>query len=213
MIRPFGTGEFLYILSGVQWTVLLSLMAFVGGGVLGLFLALARTSPWPLLRSLVAGYVSFFQGTPLLVQLFVIYFGVEFLSVDLDVWTAMALGLTLNAGAFLSEIWRGGIQSLPRGQIEASTALGLGYVARMRFVVLPQALRLTLPATTGYLIQLIKGTSLAGVIGLIELTRSGQVISNATYQPMIVYGIVGALYFAICWPLSILEGHLSRKIA
>lgn len=211
MIRPFGVNEFLFILSGAQWTIVLSLTAFIGGGVLGILLALARTSGWSALRSFVAGYVAVFQGTPLLMQLFVIYFGIEFLNFELDVWSAMAIGLTLNAGAFLSEIWRGGIQALPVGQSEASTALGLQYWARIRYIVLPQALRITLPATVGYLIQLIKGTSLAGIIGLTELTRSGQIITNATYQPMIVYGIVAALYFLICWPLSLLGARLDRQ--
>lgn len=211
MLRSFDFNAVLYILAGAQWTILLSLAAFVGGGVLGLCLALARTSKWGLLRFIVAGYVSFFQGTPLLVQLFAIYFGVEFLNFEINVWSAMVIGLSLNAGAFLSEIWRGGMQAIPNGQREASIALGLKYWARMRFVILPQALRTTLPATTGYLIQLIKGTSLAGIIGITELTRSGEIISNATYQPLLAYGIVGIFYFLICWPLSLLEESMSRR--
>lgn len=211
MLRSFDFNAVLYILAGAQWTILLSLAAFVGGGVLGLSLALARTSKWGMLRFIVAGYVSFFQGTPLLVQLFAIYFGVEFLNFEINVWSAMVIGLSLNAGAFLSEIWRGGMQAIPNGQREASIALGLKYWARMRFVILPQALRTTLPATTGYLIQLIKGTSLAGIIGITELTRSGEIISNATYQPLLAYGVVGIFYFLICWPLSLLEESMSRR--
>lgn len=213
MLRSFDFNAVLYILAGAQWTILLSLAAFVGGGVLGLVLALARTSKWRLPRFLVAGYVAFFQGTPLLVQLFAIYFGVEFLNFEVNVWTAMVIGLSLNAGAFLSEIWRGGMQAIPNGQSEASIALGLKYWARMRFVILPQALRTTLPATTGYLIQLIKGTSLAGIIGITELTRSGEIISNATYQPLLAYGVVGVFYFSICWPLSMLEESMSRRMS
>src|SRR6202040_2004710 len=110
--------------------------------------------------------------------------------------------LTLHAGAFLGEIWRGGIQAVPRGQTEAADALGLGYADRMRFIVLPQALRLSFAPTVGFLVQLIKGTSLAAIIGFVELSRSAQLVSSTTYKPLIAYGLAGLCYFAICFPLS-----------
>jgi polar amino acid transport system permease protein len=211
MIRAFTLTEFLFLLQGAGATLVLSAMAFLGGGIGGLLVALLRTAPVRTLRVIVAGYIEFFQGTPLLMQLFVCYFGVVFLGLQVSPWTAVAIGLTLNASAFLGEIWRGGIEAVPPGQSEAARALGLGYVARMRHVVLPQAFRLSLAPTVGFLVQLIKGTSLAAIIGFTELSRSGQIISNATYRPLLVFGLVGVIYFVICWPLSVLSGRMERR--
>ena len=165
------------------------------------------------LRGVVAVYIDIFQGTPLLMQLFVTYFGVVFLGFNISAWTAVSIGLTLNASAFLGEIWRGGIEAVPKGQSEAGAALGLRYVNRMRYVVLPQAFKLSLAPTVGYLVQIIKGTSLAAIIGFAELMRAGQIVSNTTYKPLLVYGIVGALYFIICWPLSLLSDLLERRLS
>ncbi len=213
MIRDFTINEFYFILQGGIATLLLSLIAFIGGGLGGLTIALARTCGIRAFRFASAAYIDFFQGTPLLMQLFVVYFGIAFLGFPLNPWVAVAIGLTLNASAFLGEIWRGGIEAVPRGQSEAASALGLGYIHRVRNVVLPQALRLSLAPTVGFMVQLIKGTSLAAIIGFTELSRSGQIISNATYRPLLVFGIVGAIYFVICWPLSLLSGKLERKFS
>jgi polar amino acid transport system permease protein len=119
----------------------------------------------------------------------------------------------LHASAYLGEIWRGSIEAVPKGQIEAAKALGLGYMARTRDVVLPQALRISLPATIGFLVQLIKGTSLAAIVGFTELTRAGSIVSNTVFKPLLVFGIVGALYFGLCWPLSLFGAHLERRFA
>ncbi len=212
MIRDFTINEFYFILNGAGATLLLSLVAFIGGGIGGLLIALARTAPMAWLRNIVAVYIDVFQGTPLLMQLFVTYFGVVFLGFKLSPWTAVAIGLTLNASAFLGEIWRGGIEAVPKGQSEASSALGLRYVNRMRYVVMPQAFKISLAPTVGYLVQLIKGTSLAAIIGFTELMRSGQIVSNATYKPLLVFAIVGGIYFIICWPLSLLSENLERRL-
>ena len=125
--------------------------------------------------------------------------------------TAAAIGLTLYSSAFLGEIWRGCIQAIPRGQWEAAEALGLHYAARMRRVILPQAFKIALPPTVGYMVQVIKGTSLAAIIGFTEITRAGPIINNATFQPLIVFGVVGAIYFALCWPLSLWAGRIERR--
>ncbi len=213
MIGAFTINSFYFLLEGAGQTLLLSLIAFIGGGIGGLLVALARTGPIGFLRGVVAVYIDIFQGTPLLMQLFVTYFGVIFLGFNISAWTAVSIGLTLNASAFLGEIWRGGIEAVPKGQSEAGAALGLRYVNRMRYVVLPQALKLSLAPTVGYLVQIIKGTSLAAIIGFAELMRAGQIVSNTTYKPLLVYGIVGALYFIICWPLSLLSDSLERKLS
>jgi polar amino acid transport system permease protein len=213
MIRDFSTNEFLAIVSGLQATLMLSLLAFAGGGFGGLLVALARTSRPAALRTASAAFIDFFQGTPLLMQLFLVFYGLPVLGYHVNPWVAAGIGLTLHASAFLGEIWRGGIQAVPRGQTEAAHALGLGYVARMRDVVLPQALRLSLAPTVGFLVQLIKGTSLAAVIGFVELSRSAQIISSTTYKPLQAYGLAGLSYFAICFPLSRFSAALERRYA
>ncbi|WP_085940666.1 amino acid ABC transporter permease [Azospirillum sp. B506] len=213
MIRAFGYNEFLFLLSAVQWTLLLSVIAFIGGGIVGLVVALGRTSDVKPLRWLSTGYIQIFQGTPLLMQLFLVFFGATVIGIDMSPWVAAAVGLTLNTSAFLGEIWRGCIQSVPRGQWEAASSLGLRYPGLMRYVILPQAVKVAVPPTVGYLVQVIKGTSLAAIIGFVELTRAGQIVNNATFQPFLVFGIVAAIYFALCWPLSLLSQRLEARYA
>ncbi|WP_377848396.1 amino acid ABC transporter permease [Bosea sp. UC22_33] len=208
-----GTNEFLFLLTGLKWTVLLSLVGFIGGGVFGLAIALMRISGRPLMERITSGYIALFQGTPLLMQLFVVYYGLALVGLKLDAWVAVAIGFTLHASAYLGEIWRGSIEAVPKGQTEAAKALSLNYVSRMRDVVLPQAIRISLPATVGFLVQLIKGTSLAAIVGFTELTRAGNIVSNQIFQPLLVFGVVGILYFLLCWPLSLYGSHLERRMA
>jgi polar amino acid transport system permease protein len=208
-----GANEFLFLLTGLKWTVLLSLVGFVGGGVFGLAIALMRVSGRPLMERITAGYIAVFQGTPLLMQLFVVYYGLALVGLKLDAWVAVAIGFTLHASAYLGEIWRGSIEAVPKGQTEAAKALSLSYVSRMRDVILPQAIRISLPATIGFLVQLIKGTSLAAIVGFTELTRAGNIVSNQIFQPLLVFGVVGILYFLLCWPLSLYGSHLERRMA
>ena len=213
MLRQFGPTEALFILAAARWTIALSAIAFLGGGIGGLAVALARVSPRKWLARLASGFIQVFQGTPLLMQLFLVFFGANAFGLGLNPWFAAAIALTLNASAFLGEIWRGSIQSVPTGQWEAGTALGLHYGRLMRLVILPQAMRVALPPTVGFLVQLIKGTSLAAIIGFTELTRAGQIINNATFRPFLVFGLVAAIYFALCWPLSLLAAWLERRMA
>ncbi len=208
-----GLNEFTFLLMGLKWTLALSAIGFVGGGIAGLGVALARTSGNTLLEKIAAGYIAIFQGTPLLMQLFVVYYGLALAGLKLDAWVAVAIGFTLHASAYLGEIWRGSIEAVPKGQTEAAKALALNYPSRMQDIVLPQALRISLPATIGFLVQLIKGTSLAAIVGFTELARAGSIVSNQIFQPILVFGIVGALYFAICWPLSLYGGRLERQFA
>ncbi|RUM23963.1 amino acid ABC transporter permease [Rhizobium vallis] len=210
---PIGENELLFILQGLKWTVLLAIIGFIGGGVFGILIALVRTSKYPFARLASSGYIALFQGTPLLMQLFVVYYGVALLGIDVNASVAVAIAFTLHASAFLGEIWRGSIEAVPKGQTEAANALGLHYVSRMKDVVLPQALKISMPATIGFLVQLIKGTSLAAIVGFIELTRAGQIISNQTYRPLLVFGIVGIIYFMICWPLSHVGSGLEKRMA
>jgi polar amino acid transport system permease protein len=212
-MRTFGFPEFLFILEAAQWTLALSAIAFVGGAVLGLIIALMRTSDSTWARNASMVFIQVFQGTPLLLQLFLIFFGAPVLGLDINPWIAAGVALILNSAAFLGEIWRGCIEAIPRGQWEAAEALSLKYGARMRDVVLPQAFKIALAPTVGYLVQIIKGTSLAAIIGFTEITRAGQIINNATFQPLVVFSVVAAIYFVICWPLSLLAAHMERKRA
>jgi len=208
-----GREEFLFLLIGLKWTVALSAVAFVCGCIAGLVVALARTSGIAIVERITAGYIAIFQGTPLLMQLFVVYYGLALIGIRMDAWAAVSVGLTLHASAYLGEIWRGSIEAVPKGQTEAAKALALGYVSRMKDVVLPQAIRISLPATVGFLVQLIKGTSLASIVGFTELTRAGNIISNQIFQPITVFGVVGVLYFIMCCPLTIWGAHLERRFA
>jgi polar amino acid transport system permease protein len=213
MMRTFSFTDVWFIIEAARWTIGLSLIAFVGGALGGLVVALARTSEGLLAQRVATVFTQVFQGTPLLMQLFLVFFGAPVLGFDVSPWTAASVALVLNTSAFLGEIWRGSIQAVPRGQWEAADALGMGYGARMRRVVLPQASRIALPPTVGYMVQVIKGTSLAAIIGFTEITRAGQIINNATFQPLIVFSVVGAVYFALCWPLSLWAGHIERRRA
>jgi polar amino acid transport system permease protein len=211
--RTFALPEFLFVVAAIRWTLLLSLVAFMGGGLVGFVIAILRTTQSRILRLLTTGYIQLFQGTPVLMQLFVFYYGLAVLfDVQVDAWPAVALAFTLYAGAFLGEIWRGSIQAIPRTQWEASACLSLGYLQQLRFVIIPQAMRISIPPTVGFLVQLIKNTSIAAIIGFVELTRAGQLMVNVTFQPMIVYPLVAALYFALCWPLSMLSRSLEKGI-
>jgi polar amino acid transport system permease protein len=213
VIRPFGIADFWFILAGLQWTLALSAVAFVGGGIVGLMVALARVSENMLLRAPSVGFIRLFQGTPLLMQLFLTYFGLQLIGYGVSPWAAAALALTFHAAAFLGEIWRGCIEAVPKGQSEASWALGLSYFDRMRSVILPQAARIAIAPTVGFLVQLIKGTALASIIGFVELMRATQIINNATYSPLKTYGLVTIIYFCLCWPLSLYARHVEARFA
>ena len=212
-MRTFGPSELLFILEAAKWTVALSLIAFIGGAIGGLLVALGRTSDSRMAQWLSAGFIQIFQGTPLLLQLFLVFFGAPILGFEINPWIAAGVALILNSSAFLGEIWRGCIQAVPAGQIEAAHALSLSYMSRMRDVVLPQAFKIALAPTVGYMVQIIKGTSLAAIIGFAEVTRAGQIINNATFQPLIVFSVVAAIYFVLCWPLSLLASRMERRQA
>jgi len=212
-MRQLTLNDLLFLPYAARWTILLSLAAFVGGGVIGLVIALMRVSERRPLRWIANAYIKVFQGTPLLLQLFLVFFGSEMLGAGLSAFASATLGLSLNAGAFLGEIWRGSIEAVPKGQSEAARALGLHYGALMLRVVAPQALRVATAPTVGFLVNLVKSTSLAAIIGFVELTRAGQLLNNATFRPFAVFGTVAAIYFLLCWPLTVASRRLERKLA
>jgi polar amino acid transport system permease protein len=211
-MRTFSLNDLLFILAATRWTILLSLLAFALGGLLGGVIAMLRISKLAPVRLAASGYVQLFQGTPLLMQLFLIYYGLGLFGLRLDAWTAVTITYTVYAAAFLGDIWRGCIQAIPKEQWEAARALALGYLAQLFLVILPQAVRIAIPPTVGFMVQLVKATAVASIIGFVELTRAGQLMTNATFQPMIVYPIVAGLYFALCWPLSLWSQRLEKQL-
>lgn len=211
MVRDFVLSDLWLILEGAKWTVYVSLVAFFCGGIGGLMIAVLRVYPSRALSLPAQTYIEVFRGTPLLMQLFIVYYGLPIVGFSPSAWTSIVVAFTLHASAFLGEIWRGAIQAVPKGQSEAGAALGLSGTDRLRYIILPQALRISLPGTVGFLVTFIKGTSLCTIVGFTELTRAGFVVANATMQPLLTFGLVAALYFLICWPLSIASKRLERR--
>lgn len=211
MIRELAPLDLYYLVLALRWTVALTLLALAGGSVIGLLVAGGGAARHWLPRTLAKGYVGVVQGIPLLAWLFIFYFGLSIVGYDLPPLIAATVGFSVYAGAFLGEIWRGALIAIPRTQWEAGTAIGLTYLEQLRHVIIPQAVRIAIPPTVGFLVQLIKNTSLAAVIGFVELTREGQMTTAATFQPFAVYLLVAALYFSLCYPLTrysrILEGR------
>jgi polar amino acid transport system permease protein len=214
MSRDFGWPELLFLLTALKWTFALTGVAFLGGGIGGLIVAVLRVSPVRAIRLAASGYVALLQSTPLLLQLFLAFYGLAvLLDVRLEPWPAVAFAFTLYAAAFLGDIWRGAIEAIPVDQWDAAAALALPRGKALRLVILPQAVRIAIPPTVGFLVQLVKNTSVAAIVGFVELTRAGQLMVNVTFQPMIVYPLVAVLYFAICFPLSEAAARLERLLA
>jgi len=212
-MRALTPADFIFLIFAVRWTILLSVMAIAGGGCIGLGLAFAATSPHPVRRWSALVYIRLFQGTPLLLQLFLIFFGSDMLGFPLPAWISAMLAFSLNAGAFMGEIWRGCIEQVARGQWEAALALGLRRLALMFKVVIPQAIRLAAAPTVGYLVGLIKNTSLAAIIGFVELTRAGQLLNNATFHPFLLFGLVAFVYLLLCFPLTVISQRIETRFS
>lgn len=194
-----------------RWTILLSLVTFVLGGALGLVILFMRTSRQNWLRQIARLYIELFQGTPLLMQLFLVFFGIALFGIEVPAWLAAGLALMCWSASYLAEIWRGCVEAIPKGQWEASSVLAMGYFQQMRYIVLPQAFRIAIAPTVGFGVQIIKSTAVTSIIGFIELSKAGTVITNATFRPFTVFAIVGAFYFVLCWPLSKYSQSLERK--
>lgn len=200
------------LLTGLQWTLALSLVAFIGGGLVGLLVMVMRISALAAPRRLARLYIELFQGTPLLMQLFMVFFGFALLGIDMSPWLAAALALTLFTSAYLGEIWRGCVESITHGQWEASASLAMTRYEQLRHVILPQALRIAVAPTVGFSVQVVKGTAVTSIIGFTELTKTGSMVANATFEPFMVYGLVALGYFLLCYPLSLSARYLERRL-
>jgi polar amino acid transport system permease protein len=212
MIRELGLVDLLYLLGAARWTVALAGVAFLGGGLVGLVIAVLRILPFRPARWLAGAYVQAVQGTPLLAWLFLFYFGLPIFGIVVNPWIAAASAFAIYAGAFLGEIWRGALAAIPPTQWEAGASLGLGFAHQLRYIIVPQAVRIAIPPTVGFLVQLIKNTSLAAAIGFVELTREAQITNAPTFRPMAVFLIVAAIYFGMCFPLTQWSRVLERRL-
>ncbi|MDB5770272.1 MAG: amino acid transporter permease [Burkholderia sp.] len=200
-----------FIFKGAGWTIVLSALGFVGGTILGVPIALARSSRNKWISKSVGIVVQVIQGIPLPIIMFVVYFGISVAGFDLPALVAAGLALTAYAGAYLGEIWKGCIQAVPRTQWEAADCLALTPVQTATHVILPQAFRIAIPPTVGFLVQIVKNSSYAVVIGFFDLTYSSRVVNNSTFEPFLVFSIAAVMYFAMCYPLSRLASSLERK--
>jgi len=212
MIAEFSWDQFQFIVEAGRWTLLLSALAFVFGGLAGFVVALLRTSNTRALRFVAAIYIQIIQGTPVLIILFLAFYGLAIFGYEMPPMVAATVAMTIYSAAYLGDIWRGSIEAVAVPQWEASTALAMNRWQQLRYVILPQAVRISLPPTVGFLVQLIKNTSIASIIGLVELTLAGKLVSNATFQPFIVFPVVAALYFVMCYPLSRFGFFLEKKL-
>lgn len=213
-MRDFTNTQILVaLLWATRWTLFLSAVAFLSGGLAGFLLMMMRVSSRKPIRYLSRVYTELVQGTPLLIQFLLTFFGLSIIGLDLSPWSAATIALTTFTSAFLGDIWRGAVEAIPQGQWEAAQALSLGYFQQLRLVILPQAMRLAIAPTVGFLAQVVKGTSLASAIGFVELSRSASNIANVTFEPFFVYLAAAVIYFCICYPISWVSRKLEKSLA
>lgn len=217
MIRPFGYDELYFLVTSARWTLALSMIALIAGGCVGFILAVLRVVGGPRVRTLVVLYIELIQAMPVLMLLFLGYFGLSFAGLEFPPLAAAGVAMSLYTSAYLADIWRGCIQAIGREQWQASEALALTTFQQLRYVILPQAVRIALGPTVNFSVQLVKNTSVAALIGFVELTRAGQLLNNITFRPLTVFGVVAVVYFCICYPLSLfgqgLEGRYNARRA
>ncbi len=213
--KPGGIVLF-QLLEATQFTIYLSLIAFVGGGLMGMAITIAKISPTRVLPKIATGYIWLFQSAPLLMLLFILGLGFpRLLGVDVNPWVAASLALTIYASAYMADVWRGAIESLPSGQWEAGEALGFRFLQTLRLIILPQAIRVALAPTVGFMVQIIKGTSLAFIIGFQDLMLIGKRWANAPVEgtePFVIYPLMALIYFCLCYPLSLQARRLERRL-
>jgi len=213
--KPFGIVIF-QLLEATQFTIYLSLIAFIGGGAVGLVITLLRVWPKKAPRALAIGYIWLFQSVPLLMLLFLLGLGVpRLLGIDVDPWFAATIALILYTSAYLADVWRGAIEAIPEGQWDGANALGFGLIKTLRLIIIPQAVRFSLAPTVGFMVQIIKGTSLAFIIGFHYLMSIGKRWANAPVdgtEPFIIFPLMALIYFCLCFPLSLWSRSLERRL-
>lgn len=204
----------LSLLTGLQNTIILSALTFVFGGGVGAVVALARISSHPWIRRIATYYIQLVQGIPLLVLMGLSFYGPAIFGLrGVSELAAATLAMSIYTSAYIGEIWRGCLQSVARPQWEAAECIGLTRRQRMWHVIAPQAVRISIPPTVGFMVQIVKNTSIASlIIGYPELSYNAKIINNATFEPFLYFGLAGLLYFAICFPLSEISRFMERKL-
>lgn len=202
-----------FFLKGLWMTSKIAFISLVTCTLIGFVLGIFRSSNNIILKRLVGVYVAFVRGTPFVVQIFIIFFILPDWGIQLDAFSAALLAMAIMGSAFICEIVAGGINSIPKGQWEAATSSGLTMVQQLRLVIIPQAMKVILPPLVGQYVLLIKDTSVVSVIGVMELTRVGWVTVVRIPEGLMVFSLVGVLYFSISYPLILLSNYLERKMA
>ena len=211
-MNGLGSDQILFIVGALRWTVILTVLSLLIGGAIGFVVALMRVSPIRGARWAAAGYIGVIQGIPALMILFLSFYGLPLIGLDLPPIVAASISLALYVSGYLADIWRGAIQSVAWQQWEASGSLAMTRPQQLRYVILPQALRIATPPTVGFAVQAVKNTSIVSIVNVIEVARAGQLVNNSIYEPFRVYGLVALLYFAICWPMTLLATRLERRL-
>jgi len=204
---------FPFFLRGLGMTAQIAFISLVTCTLLGFILGIFRSGSNPVLRRIIGVYVAFVRGTPFVVQIFIIFFILPEWGIQLEAFPAAILAMTIMGSAFICEIVAGGISSIPKGQWEAATSSGLTLTQQLRLVILPQAMKVILPPLVGQYVLLIKDTSVVSVIGVMELTRVGWVTVVRIPEGLMVFSLVGILYFSISYPLILLSNYLERRMA
>ena len=201
-----------FFLKGLYMTVAVSGLSLILGTIIGFFGGILRASRNKPARMIVGAWVDLIRGTPFLVQIFVIFFILPGIGIELEAFPAAVIALTNLTASFITEIVASGILAVPKGQREAATASGLSNYQQLRFIVLPQAIRTILPPLVGQYVLLVKDSSVVSAIGVVDITRVGWLTVQRIPEGLMVFGLVGLLYFAICYPLINLSGFLERRM-
>lgn len=202
-----------FVLGGLPITLLVSIISMAMGLILGLLLALARGSEKMVLRWPARMYISFMRGTPILVFLFILYFGLPIIGIELTALVAASLGFGLNSAAYIAEIDRASLNSIDRGQWESAKALNIGYWTTLRKIILPQATRIAIPPLTNVFMDVVKATSLAAVITVPELFQKTQIVAGRTFDAMTMYVLVALIYWPICMLISFMQDRLEDRFS
>ena len=200
-------------LKGLQVTVLVSGLGIAAGTAFGFLLGIVRTMGNRALGRIIGAWVDLIRGTPFLVQLFIVFFILPEAGIQLEAFPAAVIAMTNLAACFICEIVSGGIQAVPKGQLEAATASGLSGLQQLRYIILPQAMRVILPPLVGMYVLLIKDSSVVSAIGVVDVTRAGWLTVQRIPEGIMVFGLVGLLYFVVCYPLIWLSGRFEKRMS
>jgi cystine transport system permease protein len=202
-----------YVLGGIWYTLLISLVSMGIGLIIGFFLALARTSKWVVLQWLAKLYISFMRGVPILVILFLLYFGFPIIGIEFSAVQAALIGFSLNSAAYMAEIFRSSFASVNIGQWEASKALGMNYWQTISNIILPQSIRIAIPPLSNVLMDLIKASSLTAMITVPEMFQKARIVGAREYDLLTLIILVSLIYWAICSVMTVLQDYLEKRNA